>query len=147
MAKRNRKHGNAKKCSFDRVEFKSKLEMACYKALKREGIPFSYEKRSIQLVEPFIDPAPFYKVHGKSQLGERTNKVQGMSYLCDFEDDLNNPHYGFFIETKGFVTALFPLRIKLFRLWRKRNKINKDYFQVSNEREIEEAIAIIKQNL
>jgi hypothetical protein len=144
---RIKKHVNATKIRYDDIEFQSKLEMYAYKEFKKEGIPAVYEKRSIQLIEPFVDPSPFYKVFGKSNVSERTNKVQGTIYTPDFEDSLNNPHYGFFIEIKGRRNESFPMRIKLFRLWRKRNEVNKDYFELSNEREIQQAIAIIKQNL
>lgn len=149
MPRRRRKKQivNSKKCSYNNIEFKSKLEMYCYKALEREGIPAEYEGESIQLLEPFTDPAPFYKSHGKSPVKEKTNKVQGVIYTPDFVDRLENPHYGFYLEVKGRRNDSFPMRIKLFRYWRKRKGINKDYFEVGNEEEIEQAITIIKQNL
>lgn len=146
MAKR-KKQTNAKKCKYDNIEFQSKLEMYCYKALKREGIPSAYEKRSIQILEGFKDPAPFFKVHGKAPLSEKTSNVLGMIYTPDYEDCLDNPHYGFFIELKGRVFADYPLRFKLFRLWRKKHGVNKDFFYLTNEGEVEQAIQIIKQNL
>ena len=121
--------------------------MYCYKALEREGIPAAYEGETIQLLESFKDPAPFYKSHGKNPIKEKTNNVQGVSYTPDFNDLLNNPHYGFYIEVKGRRNESFPMRIKLFRLWRKRKGVNKEYYEVGNEAEIEQAIQLIKKNL
>ena len=148
MARRKRKqHVNAKKCSYDNIEFKSKLEMACYKAFKREGIPVSYESETIQLLQPFVDPAPLYKSHGKSPVSEKTNKVQGISYTPDFVDELNNPHRGFYVEVKGRANESYPMRLKMFRWWRMRNGITKEFYQVGNEAEIEQMIQLIKSNL
>lgn len=142
-----RKKVNAKSCTYDDINFKSKLEMYCYKALKREGIPAQYEGETIQLLEPFKDPAPFYKSHGKNPVKEKTSNVQGVSYTPDFVDLLDNQHFGFYIEVKGRRNEAFPMRIKLFRYWRKRKGINKEYYEVGSEAEIEQAIQLIKQNL
>lgn len=145
--KKSRQIVNAKKCSYDNIEFKSKLEMYCYKALKREGIPASYEKRSIEVLPAFKDSASFYKTWGKTPLLERTPNVPSIKYTCDFEDDLENPHYGFFIEVKGRANDRYPLTVKLFRRWRSQTECNKEFFEVSNEAEVEQAIQLIKQNL
>ena len=147
MKRRRRNNSTAKKCSYDGVDFKSKLEMYCYKALKREGIPFEYEKRKIQTLPPITDKGVFNKSHGKSQVSPKTNKVGGVIYTCDFEDCLDNPFYGFFLETKGRRNEQFSLRVKLFRHWRSKNEPHKEYFEVKNESEIEQAIQLIKQNL
>lgn len=148
MAKRKGKNNSkAQACRFDNINFKSKLEMYCYKALKREGVPATYEKRPLQILEGFKDFAPLFKSHGGNSVKEKTSKVQGVVYTPDFEDDLDNPHWGFFIEVKGRRNEAFPMRLKLFRLWRTKNQINKDYYEVCNEKEVEEAISLIKQNL
>ena len=145
--KKSRQIVNAKKCTYDDIEFKSKLEMYTYRALKREGIPATYEKRSIELLPAFKDSAPFYKTWGKSQLLERTVNVPAITYKPDFEDDLDNPHGGFFIEVKGRANDRYPLTVKLFRRWRSKTECNKDFFEVKNEAEVETAIQIIKANL
>ena len=114
--KKRRQIVNAKKCSFDGIDFKSKLEMYTYKALKREGIPAKYEGETIQLIEPFVDPAPFIKSHGNAPLKEKTSKVQGIKYTPDFIDKLDNPFFGFYVEVKGRRNENFGMRVKLFRL-------------------------------
>lgn len=145
--KKSRQIVNAKECSYNNVAFKSKLEMYCYKAFEREGIPVEYEGETIQILESFQDPALLYKSHGKNPVREKTSNVQGIKYTPDFVDRLDNQHYGFYIEVKGRRNESFPMRLKLFRYWRKRKGINKDYFEVSSESEIEQAIEIIKENL
>ena len=147
MRRKRRNNSTAKKCSYDGIDFKSKLEMYCYKALKREGLKATYEKRSLQLLEPFTDKGMYYKSHGKSPVSAKTNKVQGVVYTPDYEDDLDNPHYGYFIEVKGRANEAFPMRIKLFRLWRSKNEPHKEYYQAHNEAEVEQVIQLIKQNL
>lgn len=147
MRRKRRNNSTAKKCSYDGVDFKSKLEMYCYKALKREGIPSSYEKRSIQILPPIVDKGMYFKSYAKKKVSAKTNKVQGVLYTPDFEDNLNNAHYGFFIETKGRANEAFPMRIKLFRHWRSKNEPHKEYYQAGNEAEVEQVIQIIKQNL
>lgn len=145
--RKSRQIVNATKCTYDNIEFKSKLEMYCYKALVREGIPASYEKRSIELLPSFKDSAPFYKTWGKSELLERTANVPSITYTPDFEDNLENPYYGFFIEVKGRANDRYPLTVKLFRKWRNKTECNKDFFELKNEAEVETAIQIIKANL
>lgn len=144
---KGRKHVNAKPCTFNGIKFKSILEKECYKAFKNAGIPIAYEAETIQILDKFKDPAPFYKTWGKSILTERTDAVSGIEYTPDFVDKLDNPHYGFYIEVKGRANEAYPMRIKMFRLWRKNKGVNKEFYEVSNKKEIDMAIELIKQNL
>ena len=147
MRRKRRNHSTAKKTQYDGILFDSQLEVYCYKALKREGIPFAYEKRKIEILPAITDKGVFNKSHGKSPVSPKTNNVSGIIYTCDFEDCLDNPHFGFFIETKGRRNEQFPLRIKLFRHWRSKNEPHKEYFEAKNEAEVEQVIQLIKQNL
>ena len=78
----NKKVKNATPLEYDGINFKSKLEMYCYKLLKENQIPVEYENVKFQILEPFV---------------YNDEKIRGMTFLPDFVGDT------FVVECKGFM--------------------------------------------
>ena len=114
----NKKVKGATKVSKYGENFRSKLELYCYEQLLKYELPFEYEKKKYVLVAPSKNEFDLYvsrKVRGKSakQLVKSSPRNQAMTYTPDFLVYYNNTIY--IIETKGFETPAFQVKIKLFK--------------------------------
>ena len=146
---------NASKCSYDGVNFSSKLEMFCYKQLKEAGIDFIYQPETIELIPSFELNFKCYedigrivrdenkKVKYSTKRFDLTNKVRSISYTPDFS--CCNGLY--IIETKGFSNDAFPMRWKLYKQHLMNTGFTGILMMPENQKEIIECIKIIKDNL
>ena len=112
--KRSRKKGpvQAKKVSYDGINFSSGLEKYMYIALKKAGIEAEYEGEKFTLQEGFVFDNESYErqANGKGDYKNRgSKKVLPIRYTPDFVGE------GFIIETKGRANESFPLRWKMFK--------------------------------
>ena len=145
VKKRSKKRGpvQAKKISYDGINFASGLERYTYMALKKEKLFEGYENEVFQLVEGFNFENQSYEKQSNGK-GEYTNrgqkKVLGIKYTPDFVGK------DYIIECKGRANESFPLRWKLFKLWLTKNKIGKTLYKPQNQKEVDRTVILIKES-
>ncbi len=143
--KRSKKKGpvQAKKISYDGINFASGLERYTYIALKKNKLYEGYESETFQIVESFQFPNISYEKQANSK-GEYINrgnkKILGIKYTPDFIGK------DYIIECKGRPNESFPLRWKLFKLWLTKNNIGKILYKPQNQKEVDRTIALIKEH-
>lgn len=120
----NKKIVNATPLEYDGILFKSKLESACYKALKSQGLNPLYESKKYHLFEGFIPHVPFYtkntfkrKNHNIQIISKYTarddRKIKTWEYTPDFYFEYND--FIIHIEVKGQYNDVARYKNKLFR--------------------------------
>jgi len=145
VKKRSKKRGpvQAKKISYDGINFASGLERYTYMALKKEKLFEGYENEVFQLVEgfDFTNQAYEKQANGKGEYINRgQKKILGIKYTPDFVGK------DYIIECKGRANESFPLRWKLFKLWLTKNKIGKTLYKPQNQKEVDRTVMLIKEN-
>lgn len=148
----NRKIKNATPLKYDGIQFKSKLEVACYKALKEEGFKPEYEQYTFHLWKGKKFSVPCYDEH-KDRKTHKT--VWGINYYKPV-DIRYKPDYVFFIQTsqevrtmvviecKGMKNDRYPYVKKLFLRYLENNVPESVFFEVHNQKQINAAIEVIK---
>ena len=144
MKRRSKKRGpvQAKKITYDGINFASGLERYTYMALKKNKLFEGYENEVFQLIEGFNFENESYEKQANGK-GDYTNrgqkKILGIKYTPDFVGK------DYIIECKGRANESFPIRWKLFKLWLTRNKIGKTLYKPQNQKEVDRTIQIIKE--
>ena len=144
MKRRSRKKGpvQAKKITYDGINFASGLERYTYMALKKEKLFEGYENEVFQLIEGFNFENEAYEKQANGK-GDYTNrgqkKILGIKYTPDFTGK------DYIIECKGRANESFPLRWKLFKLWLNNNKDGRTCYKPQNQKEVDRTIQIIKE--
>lgn len=124
--KRNKKVANAKPNSYNGINFRSKLETFCYKALEVDfPDSFEYEKNKYTIFKDFY----FKKEH-----------VRPITIKPDFV----SKELKVIIEVKGFPNDAWPLRLKLFKKLLSTKYKDWDFYICKNQSEIKEVIRVIK---
>jgi len=135
----NKKVRNATKIIQDGIQFKSKLEVYCYKKLKENNINFRYEEDTFELIGKFEYPntclEPF-KDGKKWSMGDKTNKIRPIKYTPDFA----NTKDGWIIECKGNANDIFPIKWKLFKHYLFINRLNYRLYLPKNQGHVDECI-------
>ena len=145
VKRRSKKRGpvQAKKISYDGINFASGLERYTYMALKKEKLFEGYENEVFQLIEGFNFNNESYEKQSNGK-GEYINrgqkKILGIKYTPDFVGK------DYIIECKGRANESFPLRWKLFKLWLTKNKIGKTLYKPQNQKEVDRTVMLIKEN-
>ena len=146
MVKRRRKKKGpvqAKKISYDGINFASGLERYTYMALKKNKLFEGYENEVFQLIEGFNFDNESYEKQANGK-GDYTNrgqkKILGIKYTPDFVGK------DYIIECKGRANESFPIRWKLFKLWLTKNKIGKTLYKPQNQKEVDRTIQLIKES-
>ena len=144
MKRRSKKRGpvQAKKITYDGINFASGLERYTYMALKKNKLFEGYENEVFQLIEGFnFDNESYEKqANGKGDYTDRgQKKILGIKYTPDFVGK------DYIIECKGRANESFPIRWKLFKLWLTQNKIGKILYKPQNQKEVDRTIQIIKE--
>lgn len=123
----NKKVKNATPLTYNKIEFKSKLEVYCYKLFHDNRIPVEYEQVKFQILEPFV---------------YNEEKIRGMVFTPDFVGN------DFIVECKGFMNDAFPLRWKIFKHYLATNKLRYDLYLPRNKQDVEKVVQkiISKQN-
>ena len=138
----NKKVKNAQVTTYDGINFKSKLEVFCYKKLKEHNIPFEYEKHKFTLFEGFKPSFHCYFPNKLGKLELDLTKLRSTTYTPDFVGDY------WIIETKGRSNDLYPVKLKLFRELIEKDVKYKNYklfIEPHNQNQILQAIELIKQ--
>jgi hypothetical protein len=112
--RRKRKKGpvQAKKVSYDGINFASGLERYMYMALKKAKIKAKYEGETFVLLNGFHFENEAYErqSNGKGEYINRgCKRILPIKYTPDFIGD------DFIIECKGRANESFPIRYKLFK--------------------------------
>ena len=131
---------NAKKSTYDGKNFKSNLELHCYKLLKQAKIPVDYEKKTFTIFPALVYPQACYEGTTK-KLYNKGSKIRPITYTPDFVD----PHGRWIIETKGYANESFPLRWKLFKKHLKDTQQQYVLFMPRNKKQVDEVVDLIKQ--
>lgn len=123
----NKKVKNATPLTYNKIEFKSKLEVYCYKLFHDNRIAVEYEQVKFQILEPFV---------------YNEEKIRGMVFTPDFVGN------DFIVECKGFMNDAFPLRWKIFKHHLATNKLRYDLYLPRNKQDVEKVVQkiISKQN-
>ena len=143
----NKKVRNATPISYHSINFKSKLELHCYKTLKEANIKFQYEEHRYELVPKFTFNNVSYELFkrkGVRTFGKQRNNIRGMTYTPDFVGRYPHTHKLFIVETKGHANEAFPQKWKLFKFYLTMNKIDADLYMPRNQKQINEIVDIIK---
>lgn len=138
----NKKVKNAQVTTYDGINFKSKLEVFCYKKLKEHNIPFEYEKHKFTLFEGFKPSFHCYFPNKLGKLELDLTKLRSTTYTPDFVGDY------WIVETKGRSNDLYPVKLKLFRELIEKDSKYKNYklfIEPHNQNQILQAIELIKQ--
>ena len=131
---------NAKKSTYDGKEFKSNLELYCYKKLEECEILVEYEENTFTIFDALVYPQACYEGTTK-KLYNKGSKIRPITYTPDFVD----PNGKFIIETKGYANESFPLRWKLFKKHLKDNNHHYVLFMPRNKKQVDEIVELIKQ--
>ena len=101
---------NAKKSSYKGLDFKSNLELHCYKKLEAAKIDVKYEEETFTIFQALVYPLACYEGTAK-KLYNKGSKIRPITYTPDFVD----PNGKWIIEVKGFANDVFPLKWKMFK--------------------------------
>jgi len=140
--KRAKKRGpvQAKKISYDGINFASGLERYMYMALKKANIRAKYEGETFVLLNGFHFENECYEkqANGKGAYQNRgAKRILPIKYTPDFIGD------NFIIETKGRANESFPLRWKLFKLLVTEQFPNTTLYKPQNQAECDRTIQLI----
>ena len=143
--------------TFNDINFKSKLEISCYKKLIEAGFNPEYEKQKFVLFNGFRLPENVtyftqLKTNNEGKIHtifkNDTRKIRDITYLPDFY--FTYKEYEIYFDTKGKANDVYPLKKKLFlnMLNNIATQTGKKYlfFEPHNVKQIKESILII-QNL
>jgi len=130
----------AKKISYDGINFASGLERYMYMSLKKAKIKAKYEGETFVLINGFHFENESYerKANGKVDYQNRGSKrILPIKYTPDFIGD------DFIIETKGRANESFPIRWKLFKLLVSQQFPNYTLYKPQNQSECDRTIELI----
>lgn len=142
----NKKVKNTVATFYNNINFKSKLEVSCYKKLEASGLPFSYESDTIILWEgEEINNIVVYDLKGKKDklLTKRNKgyKLRNITYTPDFRVDYKG-HIIYF-DVKGHVNDIYPIKKKMFIQLLDNDGKKFMFFEPHNVRQMTQAIEII----
>ncbi len=137
----NKKVKNAKIVVFDGIEFKSGLELFCYRKLKEAGAEFSYEAHTFTIFPPVTCGFPSVEQVGVNKVFKEANtSVRPITYTPDFTD---KECAEFIIECKGYKNEVFPLKLKMFKKLLTESDFKGTYYLPRNQKQITETISLI----
>jgi hypothetical protein len=137
----NKKIKNATSVCVNGIEFKSKLEGRVYEILLSNGFDPQYEAKTLVLWEGFRPTKPYYS-KTKTKLNYFSPaKLKDITYTPDFYFKYNDLEV--FIEVKGFMNDVYPLKKKMFRKHLE-SLDNVIAFEIYTLTQLKEAINMIK---
>ena len=132
----------AKKISYDGINFASGLERYMYMALKKAKIRAKYEGETFVLLPGFHFENEVYErqSNGKGEYKNRgCKRILPIKYTPDFVGE------DFSIECKGRANESFPMRWKLFKKWMTDNSDKRVLYKPQNQSECDKTIDMILQ--
>ena len=150
MKKKNykRKRGpvQAKKVTYDGINFASGLERYMYQALKKAKLKAVYEGATFEISKGFEFTNTSYERtgNGKGEFKQRgRKKILPIKYTPDFIGYINGAEYHYIIECKGRANESFPIRWKLFKKYLADNKIKTTLYKPQNQKQCDETVELI----
>ncbi len=140
--KRSKKRGpvQAKRITYDGINFASGLERYMYMALKKAKLKFKYEGETFELINgfEFTTESIERQSNGKGEFKNRGNKkILNIKYTPDFVGS------DFIIECKGRANESFPMRWKLFKKWITEQFPNITLYKPQNQAECDRTVQLI----
>jgi hypothetical protein len=140
--RRSKKRGpvQAKRITYDGINFASGLERYMYMGLKKAKLKFKYEGETFELIKgfEFINECIERQSNGKGEFKNRGNKkILNIKYTPDFVGK------DFIIECKGRANESFPMRWKLFKKWITDNGDDRVLYKPQNQSECDKVIDMI----
>lgn len=133
---------NAKKHTYDGIDFRSSLEVYCYKQLKKEGFDFEYEGGKIELIPSFVFQGMWIESNKNGVFCEAKQDSLPKRYTPDFSSKNND----WIIETKGWQQAdNWTVKRKLIRYFLKDKNIK--FFVPRTQKDVDQVILILKGKL
>jgi hypothetical protein len=132
----------AKKISYDGINFASGLERYMYMALKKAKIRSKYEGETFVLMNGFHFPNECFarQANGKGDYKNRgAKRILPIKYTPDFISD------SFIIECKGRANESFPIRWKMFKKYVKERIPHVTLYKPQNQKECDKVIELIIQ--
>jgi hypothetical protein len=147
----NAKVINATPCSYNGIDFKSKLEMNIYKAIESEGYTPLYEPITFTIWNGFKPRIPFYKKNKSSRkMALENTKIRDITYTPDIIFYAGTRMI--LVEVKpDYENDVFPYKKKLFRrfLETQFEGISEEhmpiYVQVGTIKHLKDFIKILKE--
>ena len=147
----NAKVINATPCSYNGIDFKSKLEMNIYKAIENEGYMPLYEPITFTIWNGFKPRIPFYKKNKSSRkMALENTKIRDITYTPDIIFYAGTRMI--LVEVKpDYENDVFPYKKKLFRkfLETQFEGISEEhmpiYVQVGTIKHLKDFIKILKE--
>ena len=147
----NAKVINATPCSYNGIDFKSKLEMNIYRAIESEGYTPLYEPITFTIWNGFRPRIPFYKKNKSSKkMALENNKIRDITYTPDIIFYAGTRMI--LVEVKpDYENDVFPYKKKLFRrfLETQFENISEEhmpiYVQVGTIKHLKDFIKILKE--
>jgi len=142
--KKSKKRGpvQAKRITYDGINFASGLERYMYMALKKAKLKFKYEGETFELINgfEFTTESIERQSNGKGEFKNRGNKkILNIKYTPDFIGE------DFIIECKGRANESFPMRWKLFKKWITDNGDKRVLYKPQNQSECDKTVDMILQ--
>ena len=121
------------KLLYDSIQFRSGLEVYCYKQLKINGLETNYETLTIELVPKFTFTGEWLESSKKGLKLDSAN-CRPMTYTPDFvANDLK-----WIIECKGFASDTWLMKRKLIKQYFKNENIK--YYVPSTQKQVDEVV-------
>ena len=147
----NAKVINATPCSYNGIDFKSRLEMNIYKAIESEGYMPLYEPIKFTIWNGFKPRIPFYKKNKSSRkMALENTKIRDITYTPDIIFYAGTRII--LVEVKpDYENDVFPYKKKLFRkfLETQCEGISEEhmpiYVQVGTIKHLKDFIKILKE--
>lgn len=133
----------AKKVTYDGINFASGLERYCYMALKKAKIKADYEGQTYVLQEGFDFTTSAYErqANGKGEYRDRgRKKILPIKYTPDFIGK------DFIIECKGRANESFPLRYKMFKKYVEEKMPDVTLYKPQTKAEVDQTVNLILKN-
>ena len=143
MGRKKKKRKSARSgtnVTCDGMQFRSKLEVYCYKALKEAKLFEKYEEETFMLLEGSMMPNRVYErqSNGKGEFKMRSSAIRQITYTPDFTGK------DFIIEVKGHPNMAFPLRWKMFKNVLSETGDTRNIYKPQSQKDIDAVIEIIK---
>lgn len=140
----NKKVKNATATFYNNINFKSKLEVSCYKKLETSGLIFAYEPETITIwVGSKIVNTTVYLPDKYKILVPKSNfKLRDITYTPDFKITHNG--YTIYVDSKGHVNDVYPIKKKMFLQYLDK-KPKHMFFEPHSVKQMMQTIEIIKK--
>lgn len=142
----NKKIKNATSTNYNGINFRSRLEVSCYKKLETSGLSFNYESEKIVLWKG--KKTDFVTVYlpdkNKNLVPIKTGyKLRDITYTPDFK--VIHKNYIIYFDVKGHINDTYPMKKKMFIQHLNNLKGNYMFFEPHSIKQMMQAIEIIKQ--